>query len=232
MNRMLLASVIVAGPSRAIAPDSPLLELRNLETALAAAPNNASAIRELAHAYALALLYADPNVVRYAHAALDTSKNVWILGNAAYMLQSQYNETLQRGSANKRAAALARHYFLRARSFDPNLERAAILPQIGRQQIARANEGRAQERKSSKCGLAGSKTPRSAFVDWNLKHLSIRLPGIVIVLRARNCTVPQPFGATSPRNVDHHGIDDAFLDRASEVWYHKAGNWVTLPGSD
>ena len=39
-----------------------------------------------------------------AQAGLEASKNVWVLSNAAYMLQSQYNLALQRGAPNPRAA--------------------------------------------------------------------------------------------------------------------------------
>lgn len=314
INRILLALMIVAAAPCAAPADNPLQRLRDVEGAVAANSNNASAVRGLAHAYALALLQADPNVVRYAGVALDTSTNVWILGNAAYMLQSQYNETLQRGSPNERAAMLAERYFLRARTLDPKLERHAILPQIDLRQIARANETRAQAQRES-----------ARRFDEAARHLT-RLepeafpglpPEIAGVLRTRHCTVPQPAGATSPRNVvrgeffesgqeswavlcsakgrstilvfrnaqdaaphalarredrnylqsldehsvgysreirtvgrdfivghdngyrvakppriNHHGIDDAFLEKASEVWYFHAGNWFKLPGSD
>jgi hypothetical protein len=314
IQRVLFALVIVTAAPCAGTADSSLQRLRHLEGTVSANPNNSSGIRELAHAYALALLQADQNVVRYAAAALDTSNNVWILGNAAYMLQCQYNETVQRGSANQRAAALAERYFLRARSLDPKLDRQAILPQIDLRQITRLNETRAQEQREW--------NRRFEEAAKHIRRLGLEAfpglpPAIAAVLRARNCTVPQPAGATSPRNVirgeffesgqetwaalcsvngwstilvfrngqdaaphslarkedrnylqsldkhsvgysreirtvgrdfivghdnghpvpkppriNHHGIDDAFLEKASEVWYFHAGKWYKLPGSD
>lgn len=305
--------IVTAAPC-AGATDSALQRLRDLEGTVAAAPNDASAIRELAHAYALALLQADQNVARYAATALDASNNVWILGNAAYMLQCQYNETVQRGSPNQRATALAERYFLRARNLDPKLDRQAILPQIDLRQIARANEIRAQEQREW--------ARRFEEAAKHIRRLELDAfpglpPAIATALRARNCTVPQPAGATSPRNVirgeffesgqetwaalcsvngwstilvfrngqdaaphslareedrnylqsldehsagysreirtvgrdfiaghdngypvskppqiNHHGIDDAFLEKASEVWYFHAGKWYKLPGAD
>jgi hypothetical protein len=268
----------------------------------------------LAHAYALALLQSNRNVASYAIAALDNSSNVWILGNAAYMLQCQYNETLQRGSPNERAAMLAERYFLRARGLDPKIDRRAILPQIDMQQIASASKARAQEqqgwaRRFEAASKRISRLRPEAFPDLP--------PAIAAVLRARNCTVPQPSGADSPRNVihgeffepgqqswavlcsvngwstvlvfrttqdsaadslarmedrvflqslddrsvgysreiqtvgcefilrhdnghpapkppriTHQGINDAFLEKASEIWYFDAGKWFKLPGAD
>lgn len=230
------------------------------------------------------------------------------------MLQSQYNQTLQRGSPNERAALLAERYFLRARTLDPKLERHAILPQIDVRQTVRSNETRAQEQREL-----------ARRVDEAARHIRRLEPNafpwlpaeIASALRARKCTVPQPAGATSPRNVirgeffesglqswavlcsargwstilvfraaqdaaphavgkredrnymqsldehsfgysreiravgrdfiirhdngypvakpprtDHEGIDDGFLEKASEVWYFHAGKWFTLPGSD
>ena len=205
---MLLIVATAASPG---AVDDPLRQVRGLEEVVAANPNNGSALRELAHAYALALLQSNRNVAGYAAAALDNSSNVWILGNAAYMLQCQYNETLQRGSPNKHAAMLAERYFLRARSFDPKLDRRAILPQIDIQQIASANKARAQEqqewaRRFEEASRRISRLRPEAFPDLP--------PAIAAVLRARNCTVPQPWSSDSPRNVIH----GEFVERGQQSW--------------
>ena len=268
----------------------------------------------MAHAYALALLQPDPKLAAYAGSALDASKNVWIVGNAAYMLQSQYNDSLQRGAPNERAATLAERYFLRARSLDPKLDRDKVLPRIDLRQVARA-----------KAEAADREHEWARRFDEAAKHITRLKPEafpalpseIAAVLRSRGCTVPQPAGATTPRNairgefiepgheswavlcslngssailvfrnrhdaapaslgrredrgylqgidersvgysreirtvgrdfilrhqtgnptakpmrIDHHGIDDAFLEKASEVWYYHAGTWLKLPGSD
>ncbi len=310
----MLILLIMAAASSAGAADDPLLRIRELEQTVAANPNNGSAVRELAHAYALALLQSNRNLAGYAANALDNSGNVWILGNAAYMLQCQYNETLQRGSPNERAAMLAERYFLRARSLDPKLDRGAILPEIDLQQIASASKARAQEqqvwtRRFEEAYKRITRLRPEAFPD---------LPrAIAAVVRARNCTVPQPSGADSPRNVihgeffesgqqswavlcsvagwstilvfrtaedptphslarmedrnflqnlddrsvgysreiqavgrefilghengyqapkptriTHQGIDDAYLGKASTVWYLDAGVWFQFPGAD
>jgi hypothetical protein len=311
---LLLTLVLIAIAACARAADSPLQTLRDLEARVAANPNDASAIRELAHAYTSALLQPDQDAARYARAALDSSNNVWILGNAAYMLQSQYNVTLQRGSPNKDAAALAERYFLRAQSLDPKLDRNAILPQIDLEQIKRVQAQQQQEEKewARRFEEAAKNIRRldpAAFSDLP--------PRIAAVLHARSCTVPQPAGATGLRNVirglfsdsgeeswavlcsvsgwstvlvfrnaqdarpeslarredrrylqslgvdsvgysreihtvgrdfiaahdnvyagpkpaqiKHHGIEDAFLGKASEVWYFDAGQWFKLPGAD
>jgi hypothetical protein len=63
-----------------------------------------------------------------AQAGLDGSKNVWVLGNAAYMFQSQYNQTLQSGAPNGRAAELAERYFLRAKALEPKLRWRISMP--------------------------------------------------------------------------------------------------------
>jgi hypothetical protein len=40
------------------------------------------------------------------------------------------------------------------------------------------------------------------------------------------------YGGTKPPPLDHQGIDDAFLEKASVVWYFYAGNWLKLTGAD
>jgi hypothetical protein len=40
------------------------------------------------------------------------------------------------------------------------------------------------------------------------------------------------YPVSKPPRINHHGIDNAFLEKASEVWYFHARNWFKLPGSD
>jgi hypothetical protein len=40
------------------------------------------------------------------------------------------------------------------------------------------------------------------------------------------------YGGPKPPAIDHNGIDDAFLDKASVVHYRHAGKWLELTGSD
>lgn len=291
----------------------PGLHMRYLEATAAADPNHPFALRPLAHLYALSILEGGPLASR-AQAGLEVSKNVWVLGNAAYMFQSQYNRTLQMGAPDPRAAELAERYFLRAKALDPNLDRKAILPRLDPQQTARARqaESRNQREWQARAGDALGKIQRlpvEAFAD---------LPAAVAgVLRSRNCRVPQPSPEGAPRNVirgeffakgeagwavlcsvenstallvfrsdrdthpdtlstsedlhylqglggsrigysrqitvadrafilrhyrayggpepppiDHQGIDDAFLEKASVTWYFHRGKWLTLQGAD
>lgn len=289
------------------------LYIRYLEATAAADPNHPFALRPLAHFYALSILEGGPLASR-AQAALEKSKNVWVLGNAAYMLQSQYNRMLQMGTTNPRAAELAEHYFLRAKALDPNLSRQAILPQLDLQAIARARQAERQAQRdwrarAEKAIVKIRRLPVEAFPELP--------PAVVGVLRARGCTVPQPLPEGAPRNVirgeffakgeagwavlcsvknstallafhnghdtnpvtvntredlaylqelngnqigysreitavarafimqhyrayggpepppiDHQGIDDAFLEKASITWYFYQGKWLKLQGAD
>jgi hypothetical protein len=38
--------------------------------------------------------------------------------------------------------------------------------------------------------------------------------------------------AQNLRNLDHDGIEDAFLEKGSVLWYYSNGKWVKLPGAD
>jgi hypothetical protein len=292
----------------------PGLHLHFLEATAAADPNHPFALRPLADLYALSILQGGPLASR-AQAGLEASRNVWVLGNAAYMLQSQYNQTLQMGAPNPRAAELAERYFLRAQALAPNLDRKAILPQLDLQAIARARRVELQHQRDweVRAGEAVGKIrrlPVTAFPQLP--------PAVAGVLRARNCRVPQPPPEGAPRNVirgeffargeagwavlcsvnnstallafrndrdtnpqtvttsedrsyleeldgnnqigysheitavgrdfimrhyrgyggpepppiDHHGIDDAFLGKASSTWYFHDGRWLKLTGSD
>jgi hypothetical protein len=50
-------------------------------------------------------------------------------------------------------------------------------------------------------------------------------PGIILYdLRARCGPKPPP--------IDHLGIDDAFLEKASVVHYYYQGKWLQLTGAD
>ena len=40
------------------------------------------------------------------------------------------------------------------------------------------------------------------------------------------------YGGTKPPPIDHLGIDDAFLEKASVVWYFYNGKWLKLTGAD
>ena len=294
-------------------PLDPGLYMHYLEATAAADPNHPFALRPLADLYALSILAGGPLASR-AQAGLEASNNVWVLGNAAYMLQSQYNQALQMGTPNPRAAGLAERYFLRAKALDPNLDRKAILPQLDPREMARTRqvERQAQQDFQARAGEAIGKIrrlPVEAFPG---------LPSAIAgVLRARNCRVPQPSPEGAPRNVirgeffamgeagwavlcsvnnstallafrndhdtnpdtvttsedrnylqglggnqigysreitaagrdfitrhyrayggpepppiNHHGIDDAFLGKASITWYFHQGKWLQLPGAD
>lgn len=40
------------------------------------------------------------------------------------------------------------------------------------------------------------------------------------------------YGGTKPPQLDHQGIDDAFMGKASIVWYCHKGEWLRLTGAD
>ncbi len=40
------------------------------------------------------------------------------------------------------------------------------------------------------------------------------------------------YGGARPPRIDHEGIDDAFVEKASEVHYCFRGRWLTLQGAD
>jgi hypothetical protein len=39
-------------------------------------------------------------------------------------------------------------------------------------------------------------------------------------------------GANVPQKIDHDGIEDRFIGKASVAWYRSSGKWVKLPGAD
>jgi hypothetical protein len=291
----------------------PELHMHYLEATAAADPNHPFALRPLADFYALSILEGGPLAPR-AQAGLEASNNIWVLGNAAYMLQSQYNSGLQMGRPNPRAAELAERYFLRAKALAPNLDRQTILPQLDPQGMARARQVELQAQRDWQA--------RAEEAIGKIRRLPVeafpQLPtAVAAVLRARNCRVPQPSAKGAPRNVirgeffakgeagwavfcsannatallafrndsdtnpdtvttsedrlylqgldgnrigysrqitaagrdfimrhyrayggpepppiDHQGIDDAFLEKASVTWYFYNGKWLRLRGAD
>ncbi len=42
----------------------------------------------------------------------------------------------------------------------------------------------------------------------------------------------QGFGGPTPPPLDHEGINDAFVEKASSVWYWHEGKWLRLTGVD
>ena len=40
------------------------------------------------------------------------------------------------------------------------------------------------------------------------------------------------YGGPTPPPIDHQGINDAFIEKASIVWYFYKGQWLKLSGSD
>ena len=40
------------------------------------------------------------------------------------------------------------------------------------------------------------------------------------------------YGGLKPPQIDHNGIDDAFVEKASITWYWHSGKWVQLQGAD
>jgi hypothetical protein len=279
-----------------------------LEGELQSNPDNAGLIRSLSLEYATEL-YEDGPSREHVEAALRESRNVWVLSNTAYSLQSLYNRGLQMGTPNPRARELAEQYFERAKVMDPNLDRAAILPEIDVEQIRGEQE---QEQRSAAIEFAQAAR--------NIRRLPVdafpQLPDRVArVLRGRRCEIPQapdhaphnvirgeffergqagwavlcsvegsstllvfrsdrdesPValatsedssylqggvgtidfshgiegvdrgyivrhaqpGAPRPKfEIDHAGIDDAFLGKGSRIWYFERGSWLQLPGAD
>jgi len=42
----------------------------------------------------------------------------------------------------------------------------------------------------------------------------------------------EEFGGPEPPPLDHEGINDAFVEKASGVWYWYQGKWLRLTGAD
>lgn len=287
--------------------------LRYLEATAAADSNHPFALRPLAHMYAVSILNGGLLAAR-AREGLEASQNVWVLGNAAHILRNLYNQTLQSGTPDARAAELAERYFLRAKALDPNLDRKAILPVIDLGEITRA---RLRDEQAGRDWLSRAEAAVSKVERLPVEAFP-RLPSaIASVLRDHNCTVPQPeprgkarnvisgaffaageegwavlcsarhstallvfrndgdrspvslstsedrnylqdlgggrvgysreiravdgefimghyraYGGPEPPPIEHLGIDDAFLGKASVTWYFHGGKWLRLQGAD
>ena len=288
----------------------PGLHLSYLEATAAADPNHPHALLPLAGLYAEALRAPANPLAARAKLGLERSKNVWVLGNAAYFLQLHYNQTVLRRAPDRRLGELAERYFARAQTIIPSLDRQKILP--------RADPGPSQSEREA--ALAKQQT-QFAEAARRIRHLPVdafpQLPATVAkVLRSRKCTVPQAgdtgarnvirgefiaqgqlgwavlcsvnesstllvfrhdadeapqalstredrdylqglggdkigfsheitavdrafilrhyrvYGGPPPPPIDHHGIDDAFLGKASTTWFFHAGRWLQLQGAD
>ena len=42
----------------------------------------------------------------------------------------------------------------------------------------------------------------------------------------------EAYGGPKPPPIDHQGIDDAFIEKASVMWYFFGGKWLKLTGAD
>ncbi len=40
------------------------------------------------------------------------------------------------------------------------------------------------------------------------------------------------YGGPKPPPIEHEGIDDVFVEKASVTWYFYRGNWLRLTGAD
>jgi len=62
--------------------------------------------------------------------------------------------------------------------------------------------------------------------------------GAIGFSRALSAATPQRIthhGAREPPaalSTDHDGIEDAFLEKSSSIWYWSGGKWLELPGAD
>jgi hypothetical protein len=197
--------------------------LRELEAKAASNANDPQAILELAFGYALALLGPDPDGAKYARTALDQSANVWVLGNAAYRLQCEYNEWFQRGRRHALAARLAERYFLQAKRLDPKLDREKILPKLDEQKLAQHRDHIAQEQREWAQRFEQAAKEIKRLQPEAFPNLPATLASF---LRTRGCTVPQPAGANSPRNV----IKGEFLRPGQQAWavLCSADGWSTI----
>jgi len=85
---------------------------------------------------------------------------------------------------------------------------------------------------------------------WSGIHRSLHVKPILTSFRPRvetQSSTPEPslavgreyilsryraYGGPKPPTIDHQGIDDAFLEKASVVHYFHAGKWRKLTGAD
>ena len=47
-----------------------------------------------------------------------------------------------------------------------------------------------------------------------------------------SCPTTRPMGGPKPPPIDHQGINDAFLEKASSVHYFHEGKWLRLTDAD
>lgn len=203
------------------------LYVASLERAVALAPGNENYARTLGLLYASAILAAnpqsmyrdpagaDPDFAGRAKHVLDTTQNVYLLEPAVRLLQSEYNKSLMIGKENASVGVLARQYFGRAKTLDPDLDEVWIHPQIDPKMIGLLAPG-ARPPDDARLQVAilengFQRLPPEAFP---------KLPvPIASILRGRRCVIPQPVilqaGAdTALRNV----IRGEFFEKGQTAW--------------
>jgi hypothetical protein len=72
----------------------------------------------------------------------------------------------------------------------------------------------------------------SAFSNKDAAGKVQFLRGISAVNKEFILTHYQAYGGPTPPPIDHEGIDDAFLEKASIVWYFYREAWLPLSGAD
>ena len=74
------------------------------------------------------------------------------------------------------------------------------------------------------------------FVDFSAASLSrIRIlveRGIDAVGRDFIMRHYEAYGGPKPPPIDHQGVEDVFIEKASVVWYFYQGQWLKLTGAD
>jgi hypothetical protein len=93
--------------------------------------------------------------------------------------------------------------------------------------------------------ITGAFTAKGA-VEWAVL-CSVRDTSQILILNARNGAVVDSlnrsgdsgwiqgngnYGAFLPKPIDHDGIDEAFLDKASTTFYFAQGHWFNVGSSD
>lgn len=231
-----------------------------LERAVELNPDNATAIRLFALKCAEAIVAGGERRV-VAEAALQRSSNPWLQGNAEHMLAQlrsthatvipkvtmRMGEVKRLGPAKFAELPMGLVEFLTRRGCQipqPSGEKAkrsvirgeffakgevgwAVLCSVGGKSSIlafRNDEDRAPavlaaaEDQGYMQGMGGDTYEYSRMINVVAKDF------IVGHYRA--------FGGPKPPAIDHAGIDDAFLGKASRVWYFHAGKWLSLQGSD
>ncbi|MGE5647523.1 MAG: hypothetical protein ACM336_17230 [Acidobacteriota bacterium] len=233
---------------------------------------------------------------------LETTTNAAVLEAGIRVLHSVYNKSLFLGPSNPARHDTAQRLFMRLEALDPDVDRAWVLPQPPR----------------------ASAAPAKSFEELRktVRRLRVEdfpeLPAsVAVVLRARQCAIPQPlkdgpnlnvirgeffakgqqgwaalcssggksrilvfrdghdehpeelsesdddfylidsgqgwtsymrqivavdrkfivghyraYGGPKPPPIDHQGLDDSFLEKASVTWYRHEGKWMQLQGAD